>query len=358
MPQNDLWMVNRKFDVFYFQITGLLCLLLILPYQFWGQAAVLPIYNFYLVFFGLPHNFLTWAHIIPRNVRGRYNTQIIIQATVLCLLVCILIPFVRHTDAENWILSIITYVSLWHAYRQHHGICKIYDAIQAERTKDYSVFTDRKAMNVFLALGLHTVLIWAFTKERIPFLLSADAMYELIYLRLPWWLFEAYVAVTCIALIWGLKRCVWDRAKAGKFIPWPQLGLIAIAIATYVVPYVFVPIEAIPVSVAIGTVFHNIQYIVFVWIAEKYRARELNQLQIPLHFWQRIAHDRRWKSFLGICLFYSFAIIVLFSLIPTSAGLVLIYFLAFAHYVVDGLIWKREHNQWLSPTLKRLASYG
>lgn len=358
MTKNELWMVNRKFDLFFFQFTGLLCLILIVPYLLWGQASVIPIYNFYLVFFGLPHNFLTWAHIFPKNVRGSYNLELIMQAAIICFAFCILIPFVRHTELENWILSIITYASLWHSYRQHHGICKIYDAIQSERTKDYSVFADRKAINLFLGLGLHTVLIWAFTKEHIPFLLSADAMYELIYPRLPWWLFEVYVAITCAVGIWGLKRCLWDRYHAGKFLPWPQLGLIAVSLATYVVPYLFVPIEAIPVSVAIGTIFHNIQYFVFVWIAEKYRAKELREKEIPLQSWQKIIHDQRWKSFLGISLFYSFAIIVLFSLIPTSAGLVLIYFLAFAHYIIDGLIWRRQNNKLLSPTLKRMASYG
>jgi hypothetical protein len=356
MAKNDLWMVNWKFDTFYFQVTGLLCLLLIVPYQIWGQASVIPIYNFYLVIFGLPHNFLTWAHFFPSNVRSAFNMAVISQAALICLALCIIIPFVRHTDLENWILSIITLASLWHAYRQHHGICKIYDSIQAHRTGDSSIFADRLAINWFLGLGLHTVLIWAFTKDKIPFLLTADAMYELVYPRLPWWLFEAYLVVTAVALVWGLKRCVYDRHRAGKHIPWPQLGLIAVAITTYVVPYVFVPIEAIPLSVAIGTIFHNIQYFVFVWIAEKHRATELVHQQIALQGWQKIVHTRKWKSFLGITLFYSFAIIILFTLIPTSAGLVMIYFLAFSHYIVDGLIWRRENNKLLGPTIRRLAA--
>jgi hypothetical protein len=356
MTKNTLWMVNWKFDVFYFQITGLLCLLLSLPYQFWGQAAVVPIYNFYLIIFGLPHNFLTWAHFFPKNVRSDFNTALIGQAAMMCFALCILIPFVRHTDLENWILTGITVSSLWHAYRQHHGICKIYDSIQAQRTGDYSIFADRCAINLFLALGLHTVVIWAFTHERIPFLLTTESMYELIYPRIPWWLFETYLVVTGISLVWGLKRCLYDRYRAGKHLPWPQLGLIAVAVITYVIPYLFVPIEAIPVSIAIGTIFHNIQYFAFVWLAEKNRAKELVHREIPLEGWQKIVHERRWKTFLSITLFYSFAIIVLFSLIPTSAGLVLIYFLAFAHYIVDGLIWRRENNKWLSPTLKRMAS--
>lgn len=350
-------MINWKFDVFFFQITGLLCLLLILPYNFWGEASVVPIYNFYLIIFGLPHNFLTWAHFFPKNVRSQFNLAVIGQAALICLAICALIPFVRHSDLENWLLSIITYASLWHAYRQHHGICKIYDAIQTQRTGDPTIFADRRAINWFLGLGLHTVLIWAFTQERIPFLLSADAMYELVYPRLPWWIFEAYLVVTAVALIWGLKRCLYDRFQQNKHLPWPQLGLISVAILTYVVPYVFIPIAAIPVSVAIGTIFHNIQYVVFVWLAEKYRAQELVEREIPLSGIQNLVNDQRWKSFLGVSLFYSFAVVAVFSFLPTGLGLFLIYFLALAHYIIDGLIWRRENNKWLGPMLKRMASF-
>lgn len=351
----DLWMVSARFDLFFFQFTGLLCLLLILPYLVWGEASIVPIYNFYLVIFGLPHNFLTWAHIFPKNVRSAFNQPLVLSAGLICLIICLFIPFVRKTHAENWILSIITYASLWHAYRQHHGICKIYDAIQAERFKDRTLFADRKALDLFLVLALHTVLVWAATHPRIPFLLTTESMYELVYPQMPYWFFALYVVVTCIAGVWAFKRTIYDRHKADRFIPWPQLGVVTMAVITYVVPYLFIPLEAIPVSIAIGTIFHNIQYFAFVWIAEQSRAQLLTQKAVALQSWQRIAFEGGYKRFLGIALFYSLGVCILFSLMPVTAGLVLIYFLAFSHYIIDGLIWRRKNNAWLSPMLKQIA---
>ena len=80
-------------------------------------------------------------------------------AALICLFIVVLIPITEGTHINDWVLSLISYVSLWHAYRQHHGICKIYDSIQAKRSGDFSIFHDRKFMNIFLALALNGVLI-------------------------------------------------------------------------------------------------------------------------------------------------------------------------------------------------------
>jgi hypothetical protein len=350
-----LWMHSKVFDVFYFQITGLLCLLVIIPYLIWKESSILPIYNVYLIFFGLPHNFLTWAHFMPANVRSSYNMPLIKRSAFICFVLCALIPFVRGGELETWILSLITYASLWHAYRQHHGICKIYDAIQMKRSGDKTLANDRSVMNVFFGLAIYAVLVWAFTKPEIHFLLSADEVYSLLYPRVPYSIFQAYVLVTILIGLWGLKLSLWDRYRKGLFLPWPQLGVMILALATYIVPYIFIPLEAMAVSVAIGTMFHNIQYFAFVWLMERYRAEELRSVQVELHRWQNFAAKGQWQRYFGLALLYSFVMIALYVALPHNTALALIYFVAFAHYIIDGHIWRHENNRWLSPTLKRLV---
>ena len=351
----DFWIIGPVFDIIIFQITGLLCLLLIIPYKIWGAASVIPIYNFYLIFFGMPHNFLTWAHILPKNIRSSLNIALIRNSAFACFALCALIPWVRGLIIENWILSLITYASLWHAYRQHHGICKVYDAVQSQRTNDMTIFNDRKYLNIFLGLALHTVLVWAFTHSKIPFLLSSDAMYELVYVQVPWVIFKIYILITLIFGTLAIKQSVYDRIKNKKYVPWPQIGLIFSALLTYIIPYIFIPLEAIPVSVAIGTIFHNIQYIAFVYVAEKHRAHELVDKGASLHPWQRFISLGKYKTYLAISLAYSFFIIALYMMMPTNFALVMIYFVALAHYIIDGHIWKRENNTMMSPIIRRLA---
>ncbi len=249
----------------------------------------------------------------------------------------------------------ISYFAFWHCYRQHHGICKVYDAIQARRTGDATIFEDRKALDLFFAFGANLVIVWAFTHKSVRYLLSADEGYELVHPQIPLWLFHSLVAFAACVGIWGLKRAVWDRWRAGRMIPWPQISLMTVAIATYIVPYFFIPLEAMPLAVAIGTIFHNVQYFGFVWLFEKNRSREMGKLDLPLELPQRLAFQGGWKRYFGVALAYSFAVIGLYLVLPHSFGLTLIYFLGFAHYVIDGYIWRRDHNGLLGASLSRMA---
>src|SRR4051812_23730411 len=170
----SLWMGGRLYDLGFFQLSGLASLLLLVSYFFQGPSVVFPIYNFYLIFFGLPHNYMTWASIFPKSCRKTFNMSPIYTAAIASVAICILIPFTVGSNLNDWLLSFISYYSFWHAYRQHHGICKVYDSIQARRTGDPSIFADRKAMNLFFGFAANAVLVWAFTHGKIYYLLSLD----------------------------------------------------------------------------------------------------------------------------------------------------------------------------------------
>lgn len=353
--KNTLWLGTKKFDLNFFHLSGLLCLLLILPYLWFGEKVIFPIYNFYLIFFGIPHNYLTWSTLLPSRARKTFQMKVIYKAAIICVVIALLIPLTEGTDMNDWILSLIAYLSLWHAYRQHHGICKVYDAIQANRTKDFTIFTDRKYMNLFFGLALNGVLVWAFTHPNIQYFLSANEKYNLIYPLVPIHIFKLYCFVTFLVGLVAFKKCIWDRMKSKKYIPWPQLSLMLIAILTYVVPYFFIPLSAMPLAVAIGTIYHNVQYFGFVWLFEKYRSKEFIAQEIPLQLHQKLVYEKSWIKYFFIAFLYSIVMLTLYSVTPNRVGMTLIYFLAVAHYVIDGYIWKKDHNTLLSPVMKRIA---
>ena len=354
-PIPNLWMKSRWFDLVFFHLSGLVVLLLLVPYVIMGPKVVFPIYNFYLVFFGLPHNYLTWATLLPATSRKHFNMEPVVGAAIFCAVICALLPFVAGTNLSVWILSFISYVSLWHAYRQHHGICKVYDSVQARRTGDNTIFADRKAMNVFFGLAANAVRVWAFTHEKVRYLLSQDEGYDLLHPVIPMNVYYLYMGATAAAGVWAAKRAVYDRWRAGRFIPWPQISLVIIAVLTYIVPYFFIPLEAMPLAMAIGTIYHNVQYFGFVWMFERHRSEELASTGAPLQLPQRLAFDGNWRKYFAIALAYSFLVIAVYLATPRSVGLTFIYFIGLAHYIIDGYIWRRDHNKLLGPVVARLA---
>lgn len=356
--QPSLWMASEKFDLIFFHLSGIACLFLIVPYLIMGDKVIFPIYNFYLIFFGIPHNYLTWATLLPASARKTFNMEPIGIAAIICVVIAMLIPLTKGSGLNDWILSLIAYLSLWHAYRQHHGICKVYDAIQAKRTNDFTIFQDRKYMNLFFGLVLNGVMVWVFTYPNIQYFLSADEKYNLIYPVVPMHIFYLYCAVTCIIGVVAIKKCIWNRFWAGKFIPWPQLSLMMIATLTYVVPYCFISLSAMPIAVAIGTIYHNVQYFGFVWLFEKYRSRELLANDVTLQFPQRLVHQKSWMPYFSMAFLYSIIMLMIYSVTPECIGMTLIYFLATAHYVIDGYLWKKGHNSLLNPVIHRIALEG
>jgi hypothetical protein len=345
------WLAGAAFDQVFLIWPGLACLLLVIPYALIGPAVVLPIYTLYLVVFGLPHNYLTWATIAPRASRRGLDFGAVRIAIAISLAVCALLSITLGTAASDWIFSAIALLSIWHVYRQHHGIAKIYDAVQAKRTGDRSIFADRGALNLFFGLASFGVVAWVFTHRDVRFLMSSDESYAFIHPVISRGLFELYLAVTAAAGVVGLKRAVWDRARSGKALPLPQLALMASALASFWVPYAFLPLDAMPLAMAIATIFHNVQYFAFVWLYERNRLPELSELALP----QRLVSEGRWKTYFALGLAFSAVVVTVYAIVPRSFGVFLIYFIGVSHYLVDGEIWKSRRNRHLGPAVARIS---
>jgi hypothetical protein len=248
------------------------------------------------------------------------------------------------------VLSVIAVLSIWHVYRQHHGIAKIYDAVQAKRSGDRTIFADRGTLNLFFGLASFGVLVWVFTHPDVRFLMSSDESYRFVHPVVPWRLYQLYLAVTAAAGVVGLKRAIYDRIRAGKFVPWPQLGLMAAALASFWGPYAVLPLSAMPLAMAIATIFHNVQYFGFVWLYERGRAGGG-----AAGLSHRLAVAGRWKGFFGLGLLFSFAVIAVYKALPHQFGTFTIYFIGVSHYLIDGSIWRGRDNRHLGPAIAQIA---
>jgi hypothetical protein len=348
--ESSPWLSSNAFDLVFLILPGLACLTLLIPYMAFGPRVVMPIYGAYLVFFGLPHNYLTWATILPASSRAALNWPVVRVLFSTSLAVCSLLFFRAISD---WVLSAIAVLSIWHVYRQHHGIAKIYDAVQAKRTGDRSIFEDRKTLNLFFGLASFSVLIWVFTHSDVRFLMSTDESYRFVHPVVSWRAFQLYLGVTAAAGVLGMKRAVYDRMRAGKHVPWPQLGLMVVALATFWGPYAVLPLSAMPLAMAIATIFHNVQYFGFVWLYERGRAG--SGAEGTSH---RLAVAGRWRAFFGLGLLFSIAVITLYKALPRDFGTFVIYFVGVSHYLIDGAIWRGKENRHLGASIAAMANRG
>jgi hypothetical protein len=350
------WLSGPLFDLALLILPGLACLLLVLPFVWYGPVVVMPIYTAYLVLFGLPHNYLTWATILPRQSRQALNWELVRTMFLSSLALCALIPLSQGTEFCDWVLSAIALLSIWHVYRQHHGIAKIYDAVQSKRSGDSSIFVDRGLLSLFFGLASLGVLVWVFTHRDVSFLMSSDERYVFVHPVVPWRIYQLYMSITGAIGLVGLKRAVFDRIRAGKSVPVPQLALMTSALASFWGPYLFIPLSAMPLAMAIATIFHNIQYFGFVWLYERGRCEELAREGGTLALPQRLAAEGRWRPYLAWALAFSFAVIAAYAAFPHRLGMFLIYFIGVSHYLVDGSIWRNRDNRHLGRALGRISS--
>jgi hypothetical protein len=355
---NSLWLRGRSYDLFFFQAAPLACLALLLPYFTFGSRVALPIYFAYVALFGLPHNYLTWASSAPGLSRGTLERRPIGWAFGVAGTVALALVLARSTELGAWIHSAIVFTATWHVYRQHHGICKVYDSVQATRSGDRSIFADRGPMNVFFALATLGVTLLLFVNPDISIKLGSEDAYHLIYPRISVGIFWSYLAAVALYGTFALKRAFWDRSRRGAFLPWPQLGLMATSLIIGFAATAWIPVRDFPLLIAILSIAHNIEYFGFVWLHDHQSALARAGLAQRLQPQERLASRGNWPAYFALALAFSLGLLGLYGRLPHGAGLFIIYTLTFAHYLADGVIWRHKRNRGLGPVIAGLARAG
>jgi hypothetical protein len=271
------------------------------------------------------------------------------------------IPLAQGTELASWALSIYFYVSVWHVYRQDHGICKIYDLVQAQRFGDHGIARDRKWLNIFFAMASLIVIVHSFGEPILfhPLAWDRQEYFRFIHPYLSKNFFYVFVFTTLAIGIIAFKRAIWDRYRNHKIIPWPQLSLITISTLSYCIPFFVCRGTQVQLGFAylVHEFFHNVQYWGVVWLTEGVRSAELaNSSGISaLAFPQRFALKGNWKGYFGASFCYAAGLLFLYKFSPQYIGLTVVFLVSFAHFIVDGYLWRRDSNKLLSVVLGKLA---
>jgi hypothetical protein len=231
---------------------------------------------------------------------------------------------------------------------------KIYAGVQERRIAGASLGKAQKSLEVVLALGSWLMVVWLFSQPG-GFLYGASPhdTFRFVYVALPRWVFPLYAGLVTVASLVALKRCVWDRWKARTFVPWPQLGLVTLGLVTNNLPFFVLPLGALPLAIAVASTNHIINYFGFVWMFERHRTcAPRSVFDMP----QRLAAKGDWKRYFALAYAYSALVVGVSVILPPDLGVALIYLSNLAHYIIDGLIWRRSTNASVRPFLYRLAN--
>ena len=350
------WLVDRNYDLGWFVAPAFLAFLLFLPpYAVWGSPVVVPLNLLAVAFFGLPHNYMTWAVTLgpgrPFYQRGALAIPLSVTAALTALLpLSRVVPgtFAGYS-AFDAIMSVYTYIALWHLYRQHVGILKLYDAKLAKAEADPRVFATHGPLYHALAGAVALPLVWTMQQPALPVTMG-PTVFQLVHPVVPaWavWLLGAAVAGAILQT--GLR--VAARVKGSAGWPVPQLVLATVVALAYAGAFALVPARDMLLTVTLITVFHNIQYIGFVWHYHRSRAAVVFPDTPPADALHRWAAEGRFGRYMAMAAAYALVLMVIFACLGQTAALLLAFFHNTAHHLTDGYIWKRKYNPLVSTHL-------
>jgi hypothetical protein len=322
------YLKNRGFDQFFVLGIPLIALLTAAYLLAWPE-------HFNTVLW-LDLTLLGYHHVISTYTRLVFDWQSAREHWVLLLPLPIAVAAATIGIAFYWGLPVIATIYLhwqWYHYtRQSEGINKAYGG------KTRSVQGGHAGFNrfVFYLVPVAGLLM-----------LSArpDATFlgmTVLKLPVPQWLALGAMAATTACLLLWLANQV-QALRAGTLRPL-HFAYLCSHIVIYMVSYVF--IADISTGWVVINVWHNAQYIAFVWLFNSNRHKGGVDRKRPVISW--MSQERHWPIYLCLCLWITngvyYAIgaassyFASYSLVP----LVVVVYQAinFHHYIVDSQIWK------------------
>lgn len=234
------------------------------------------------------------------------------------------------------VATIYVYWQWWHYTRQSEGISKAYAG--KARDKDLGNPYIRRA--VFYAVPISGIL----TLSNRP---AAEFLF-LPFRQLPvadWVVSAAYVVTAALLIMWIIDLIRAHRA--GKLAV-PYVAYLVSHFAVYYVAYIH--IEEFNYGWLVVNIWHNAQYVLFVWL---YNNRRFNGKPSDEHkLLSTISQNGRLTLYFATCLTLSTAVYFLietyvasalqatFALSAAAVGIIVYQTINFHHYIVDSLIWK------------------
>lgn len=286
--------------------------------------------------FANPHVVATYTRIGSHGADGKRNWFLIF------VLPAIVLAGVTATSLAYEVagLFVVYFIAQnYHVSRQSFGIAKRYRKIEGSRPEGEAWST----------IVIYLVPLWG--------LLNRCAQSPEEFLGYPITLpviplhlskFVGCLALACV-LFWVVAAC--RAAQAGR-LNWRHDGFVASHVCVSIVGYVW--ISDITVGWLVVNIWHNMQYLLFVWSQNRQRAEsERSSVPFVVPFKSVLrgecAHGVR---FFGFCLVIG---ALLYEIVDFLGGqllwlglptvLIAHFTINFHHYLVDGVIWKRRRQQ-------------
>jgi hypothetical protein len=283
---------------------------------------------------------LGYHHVIATYTRLAFDRESFLEHRKLILYLPWLVAagvLAIALAAGLWLLvSIYLYWQWFHYARQSEGIAKAY----AGRSAKKDIGDVRVARVAFYSVPIAGILN---VSARAP---DEFLMMPVRTLPVPGWLASAALVVSGIAVtIWlAYQVRAWRRqALAGPYVAYMISHFMVFGVA-------YIGFEEINYGWLAVNMWHNAQYILFVWL---FNNRRFNGAIDPKRvFLSTISQSGRFPLYIGVCLTLSTAIYFLLRTfgetalgnalgISAAVAAVIIYqTVNFHHYVVDALIWK------------------
>ncbi len=217
MIKNIFWLKNINYDAVFFTLPSLLALFLIVPYFFLGTKAILYIFLFQSLLLGGPHFVLSIHYLMDRKKYLESLKKIFF--IVLAISVSISFFFILRLQEQfsDYIFTGIFFLAGWHNYRQHYGLCKIYDAVMFKRTGDKSISKDSSYINVFYLLSTLTIFNYILVNPAGYIPIYKNWNVQIIY---PSFLADIQIFMNILSIIsflFVLKKVIIDRLRQKKY---------------------------------------------------------------------------------------------------------------------------------------------
>jgi len=283
---------------------------------------------------------LGYHHVIATYTRLAFDKQSFSEhkALVLYLLpaVAVIVALLAAVGGAWVITTTYLYWQWWHYTRQSEGISKAY----AAKSRDKQFGNPVIARATFYAVPLMGILA---VSHRSP---GEFLFLPLRTLPVSDPIMTAVMTVTAVLLVAWLVEQV-KAYRAGKLAV-PHVTYVLSHCAVYFFAYVY--IKNVDYGWLTINIWHNAQYILFVWLYNNRRFHgKSNDAQ---RFLSTICQNGRFLLYIATCLtistfiyflivtYLSEAISSMFTVTATVTGLIIYQTINFHHYIVDSLIWK------------------
>jgi hypothetical protein len=316
------WIRDRTFDLWF--IAGLAALALAVGATVIAAPALFMVVLFADIWLlGYHHVVATFTRLCFDRASAREHWALLTWIPLAILAGVILL--VQTTGL--WILtSVYLYWQWWHYTRQSYGVARIY------QRKAGTVQSDDPRLHQLVMYGLPT---WG--------ILYRSHQDPGSFLGGPLWVVPVpEIAVTVVAVATILTLGWWLATRVAAW----QRGELPPAHTLYVLSHVvvfavgYLAIDDLTVGWLVVNVWHNAQYLLFVWLFNSNRYR--GGLDPAAPWLSSLCQPENAARYLLVCLGIGVAIYGgIRTFVPTMAAAVIIsQAINFHHYVADALIWK------------------